>query len=149
MLNSMPQSPTGRSSSVTVPWLHPYSGSSNHALSSGLRVVGQVHVDDSGNTHLTGKESASSAPFERMHRQDESPRAVDLLRVNRVIVTMGDRRGKLPVEALLQLKSNGIWIQDGAEVYEAVTGKIPIQSLRLSWLLFSQGFRITRPMMMR
>jgi lipopolysaccharide/colanic/teichoic acid biosynthesis glycosyltransferase len=36
-------------------------------------------------------------------------------------------------------------IQDGADVYEAVTGKVPIESLRLSWLLFSTGFRISAP----
>jgi lipopolysaccharide/colanic/teichoic acid biosynthesis glycosyltransferase len=38
-------------------------------------------------------------------------------------------------------------IQDGADVYEAVTGKVPIESLRLSWLLFSTGFRISRPLL--
>src|ERR1700690_2985052 len=62
--------------------------------------------------------------------------------VQRVVVTMGDRRGKLPVEELLKLKSMGVYIQDGPEYYESVTGKVPLESLRLSWLLFSSGFHV-------
>jgi sugar transferase (PEP-CTERM system associated) len=62
--------------------------------------------------------------------------------VQRVLVTMGDRRGKLQVEALLNLKARGVYIQDGPEYYESVTGKIPLESLRLSWLLFSPGFHV-------
>ncbi len=62
--------------------------------------------------------------------------------VQRVVVTMGDRRGKLPVELLLKLKARGIHIQDGPDYYESVTGKIPLDSLRLSWLLFSPGFHV-------
>jgi exopolysaccharide biosynthesis polyprenyl glycosylphosphotransferase len=60
---------------------------------------------------------------------------------------MGDRRGKMPVEQLLAMKSNGVMIQDGTEVYEAITGKVPIESLRLEWLLFSRGFRVSRALL--
>ena len=62
--------------------------------------------------------------------------------VQRVVVTMGDRRGKLLVEQLLKLKARGIYIQDGPDYYESVTGKIPLDSLRLSWLIFSPGFHV-------
>jgi sugar transferase (PEP-CTERM system associated) len=62
--------------------------------------------------------------------------------VRRLVVTMGDRRGNLPVEDLLKLKARGVYIQDGPDYYETVTGKIPLDSLRLSWLLFSPGFHV-------
>ncbi len=62
--------------------------------------------------------------------------------VQRILVTMSDRRGKLPVEQLLRLKTRGIYIQDGPDYYENVTGRIPLDSLRLSWLLFSPGFHV-------
>jgi sugar transferase (PEP-CTERM system associated) len=62
--------------------------------------------------------------------------------VRRIVVTMGDRRGRLKVEELLKLKASGVQIQDGPEYYETVTGKIPLESLRLSWLLFSPGFHV-------
>ena len=64
--------------------------------------------------------------------------------IRRIIVTMGDRRGKMDVSELLKLKASGIQIQDGPEYYESVTGKIPLESLRLSWLLFSPGFTCVR-----
>jgi exopolysaccharide biosynthesis polyprenyl glycosylphosphotransferase len=62
--------------------------------------------------------------------------------VRRIVVTMGDRRGKLQVQNLLRLKARGVYIQDGPEYYEGITGKIPLDSLRLSWLLFSPGFHV-------
>jgi len=62
--------------------------------------------------------------------------------VHKIVVTMGDRRGRLKVEELLKLKASGVQIQDGPEYYESVTGKIPLESLRLSWLLFSPGFHV-------
>jgi len=39
----------------------------------------------------------------------------------------------------LSLKSRGVLFQDGAELYEEITGKIPIESIRMSSLLFSPG----------
>lgn len=105
----------------------------------GVRVVGQMKSVENGE----GKTSLASE-----EELDDFVRSVESYRPDRIIVSMGDRRGKLPVEALLQLKSRGVMIQDGAEVYEAVTGKVPIESLRLSWLLFSPGIRISRSLLM-
>jgi len=62
--------------------------------------------------------------------------------IRRIIITMADRRGKLDVSELLKLKASGVQIQDGPEYYETITGKIPLESLRLSWLLFSPGFHV-------
>ncbi|MFB3813639.1 MAG: sugar transferase [Terriglobales bacterium] len=67
--------------------------------------------------------------------------------VTRVIVAMNERRGKLDVEELLRLKTEGLRIQDGTALYEAITGKINLASLRLSWLLFSPGFQVSRPLL--
>jgi sugar transferase (PEP-CTERM system associated) len=64
--------------------------------------------------------------------------------LSRVIVAMGDQRGKLPVDDLLHLKTSGIIIQDAAEFYEIATGKLPVGAIRLSWLIFSPGFQVSR-----
>jgi sugar transferase (PEP-CTERM system associated) len=110
----------------------------------GLRVVG--HVLAAGNQtnefSCERRESAGNPP--EPVAWEELSRAVKVHRVNRIVVAMGDRRGKLPVELLLSLKSRGVLIQDGTDVYEAITGKVPIESLRLGWLLFSPGFHLTR-----
>ena len=63
---------------------------------------------------------------------------------NHIVVALGERRGCLPVEALLELKSHGVNIHDSVELYEAITGKVPIENFRLSWLLFSPGSNISR-----
>ena len=110
----------------------------------GLRVVCQIPTDDEGNAHVNGERSESSGDAAQTLVRKDLSRAVDVHRVNRIIVAMGDRRGKLPVELLLSLKSHGVLIQDGTEAYEAITGKVPVESLRLGWLLFSPGFHVSR-----
>ncbi len=75
---------------------------------------------------------------------EELPAVVERQHVNRVILTMSDRRGHLPVDTLLSLKARGLIIQDAPDVYEAVTGKIRLDSLHPSWLLFSDGFWVSR-----
>lgn len=110
----------------------------------GLRLVSHVLTDDDGQTQPGREQGVSSDTSSQLLVQEELSRAVQLNRVNRIIVAMGNRRGKLPVELLLSLKSHGIVIQDGPEAYEAITGKVPVESLRLGWLLFSPGFHVSR-----
>ena len=64
--------------------------------------------------------------------------------IDRIVVAMEERRGKLPVDLLLSLKNRGVRVQDGNDVYESITGKVPIESIRLSWLLFSPGSHASR-----
>jgi sugar transferase (PEP-CTERM system associated) len=105
----------------------------------GIRLVGflgrapQAGLSMNGLRHLGG--------LEELHRVVESDR------IDRIIVSMGDQRGKLPVAGLLELKTRGVLIEDGTDLYEAVTGKVPIHSLRASWLVFSSGFRLSPRML--
>jgi sugar transferase (PEP-CTERM system associated) len=64
--------------------------------------------------------------------------------IDRIVVGLSDRRGKLPVEQLLEAKLAGIRVEDATTTYERVTGKILIDDLRPSWLIFSDGFRVSR-----
>ena len=66
---------------------------------------------------------------------------VESQRIRRIILATNDRRGKLPLELLLQLKKCGIRIDDGADLYEGITGKVPLEIRTLSSLLFSRAFR--------
>ena len=69
---------------------------------------------------------------------------VEARNIRRVIVTMGERRGRLPVNTLLALKEQGVVIQDGSEFYENITGKVYLGSLRPSMLLFSPAYEISK-----
>jgi sugar transferase (PEP-CTERM system associated) len=73
------------------------------------------------------------------------PRIVRERRVDRVVVSLADARGKLSMEHLLEMKLNdGVRFDHLASVYEEYTGKIAVENLRPSYLIFSEGFRKTR-----
>jgi len=63
--------------------------------------------------------------------------------VLRLIVAMQDRRGKLPVNELLQLKAQGVVVEDGIQVYESLSAKIPLVGLTPGWLVFTEGFGVS------
>jgi len=65
-------------------------------------------------------------------------------KVDRVVVELGDRRGRLPVDELLELKMRGVRIEEATSLYEYVTGKIAIENLKPSWMIFGDGFEVSR-----
>ncbi len=48
------------------------------------------------------------------------------------------------MDALLACKTSGIRVQEGSSYYEQLTGKIMVEGLRKSWLVFSDGFVVSR-----
>jgi sugar transferase (PEP-CTERM system associated) len=74
---------------------------------------------------------------------DDIPSIVRARRVHRVVVSLADARGKLPMDKLLELRLDGVNFDHLASVYEEYTGKIAVENLRPSWLIFSDGFRKT------
>ncbi|MFZ3066246.1 MAG: TIGR03013 family XrtA/PEP-CTERM system glycosyltransferase, partial [Nitrospirota bacterium] len=66
---------------------------------------------------------------------------IDRENVGKVIVAISERRGRLPVEMLLRCKLRGIKVEDDTTFYEGINGKIRIESLKPSWLIFSDGFK--------
>ena len=75
------------------------------------------------------------------------PAIVRNSRVDRVVVSLADARGKLPMNDLLRMKLlDGVQFDHLASVYEEYTGKIAVENLRPSWLIFSSGFHNSRLM---
>jgi sugar transferase (PEP-CTERM system associated) len=68
------------------------------------------------------------------------PRIIATHDVNRVVVSLADRRVAFPSRDLLQAKLSGVRVEDAATIYERITGKILTEGLRPSWLIFSDGF---------
>jgi sugar transferase (PEP-CTERM system associated) len=75
---------------------------------------------------------------------DDIPSIVQARSVDRVVVSLADARGKLPMDRLLEMKLNGVNFDHLASVYEEYTGKIALENLRPSWLIFSDGFKKRR-----
>ena len=63
--------------------------------------------------------------------------------VHRVIVAMPDRRGTLPVEELLALRLLGVKVEEATSWLERITGRIEVDQLYPSWLIFAEGFRFS------
>ena len=57
-----------------------------------------------------------------------------------VVVALSERRGMFPYKEILDCKLRGIRVEDWPTFYEKLTGKIIIQNLRPSWLIFADGF---------
>lgn len=63
-------------------------------------------------------------------------------KIDRVIIAMQDRRGRMPVRELLDLRLAGIKVEDATTLLERISGKIQLDGLYPSALIFSEGFRI-------
>ena len=60
--------------------------------------------------------------------------------VDRIIVALEERRGRLPTEELLKCRMGGISVEEGIAFYEHLTGKLLIERAYPSFLIFSNGF---------
>jgi sugar transferase (PEP-CTERM system associated) len=66
---------------------------------------------------------------------------VEELRINTIVVCLEDRRSVLPVERLLDMKAMGIDVVDGHQLFEEISGRLSVESLRPSAVIFSSGFK--------
>ncbi len=94
--------------------------------------------------HIVGWEANTpEGPITREHFAaaiEES--RISGLKINRVIVAMQDRRGALPVRELLKLRFDGVVIEDACDLLERLSGKMPLDGLRPSNFIYSEGFRV-------
>jgi exopolysaccharide biosynthesis polyprenyl glycosylphosphotransferase len=65
---------------------------------------------------------------------------VERVRPSRIVVALADRRGRLPLEPLLQSRIRGVVVEEALEFYEHLTGKIAIEALTPGTLILSKGF---------
>ena len=101
---------------------------------SGMRLVGFLALDQVQKTLVSKRRIiARSGPLED---------TVKHLGVNEIIVAVREQRGGvLPLRALLDCRLNGVRVTDLARFFERVYGKVPIESLKVSWLIYGDGYR--------
>jgi sugar transferase (PEP-CTERM system associated) len=63
--------------------------------------------------------------------------------VHRVIVAVSDRRGTIPMQEILQLRLRGVKIEEATSWLEKMSGRIEVEQLHPSWLIFAEGFRFS------
>lgn len=105
---------------------------SRHEL--GMRLIGYVGAPINSDREFGGLQSIG--------RMDNLLELVQQRRIKRVVVALQDRRSTLPVRELLDLRMKGLQVEDGSSLLERISGKIEVDQLHPSWLIFSEGFRL-------
>ncbi len=105
---------------------------------AGFRIVGFADNDP----ELLGKSLINPRVIGMSSELDEIVRREN---IDRIVVAMGERRGQFPTDQLLHLSLSGnVSIEEGASFYERVTGRVHLDMVRPSWLIFSGRKRQAR-----
>jgi len=67
--------------------------------------------------------------------------------LHRIVVALSNRRGTMPMNELLDLRLQGVKIENAADVLERISGKIEVDGLNPSWLIFAEGFNLNSPIL--
>jgi sugar transferase (PEP-CTERM system associated) len=108
-----------------------------HALEQlaerGVSIVGFYQTDPS---------SPVEVPRERIIPRAESLETlVEALCIQVIVVAVREQRGGgLPVSELLNCRLRGVEVTDVPGVLERVTGRVPVEALKSSWLIYGRGF---------
>lgn len=100
--------------------------------------VGMMLVDGSGTFNVA---EASHEFAEEVPVFHNGKRLVD-----RIVVALEDRRGSMPVEDLLDLHLQGVIIEEAGSLIERLSGRVPLDGLDPSALIFTSGFNLRAPL---
>ena len=67
-------------------------------------------------------------------------RFVENLGVSEVVLALEERRNSLPLSDLLRIKTAGVHVNDFSSFIERETGRVDLDTVNPSWLIFSDGF---------
>jgi sugar transferase (PEP-CTERM system associated) len=105
---------------------------------AGFRVVGFVDSDPElvGKSLINPKVIGLTSELGSLVRSEN---------IDRIVVAIGDRRGQFPTQELLRLSLSGdVSIEESASFYERLTGRVLLDMIRPSWLIFSSRGRRAR-----
>ncbi len=94
----------------------------------GLQILG--YLDDG-----SGNELPEDIP--RLGSIEDLRTVAEATKPNRIIVGMSERRARMPVYDLLDLRLSGIHVEEASELYETTFGRVSTRDLRPSQLVFS------------
>jgi len=112
--------------------------------------MGEIIPATDGNYILSGYVSCTSEPvhvpaWEIVESQGELYETVKRENADKIVVSLSERRGVLPLQEIMACKLSGIEVVDAPSFYETMTGKLLLENITPGWFIFSEGFRITAP----
>ncbi|GEO00718.1 sugar transferase [Novosphingobium sediminis] len=100
-------------------------------LEAGFVIVGFVGMSDSAPVI---KEAINRNAIHNLTRYVEN------LGVSEVVLALEERRNALPLKDLLRIKTTGVHVNDFSSFLERETGRVDLDTVNPSWLIFSDGF---------
>ena len=104
---------------------------------SGFAIVGYIGMNEG--EHVI-EEAISRGAIHDLSR------FVENLGVSEVVLALEERRNALPLKDLLRIKTAGVHVNDFSSFLERETGRVDLDTLNPSWLIFSDGFSSGRMM---
>ena len=98
---------------------------------SGFVIVGYVGMSDS---KPVIEEAINRTAIHNLKR------FVENLGVSEVVLALEERRNALPLSDLLRIKTAGVHVNDFSSFIERETGRVDLDTVNPSWLIFSDGF---------
>jgi sugar transferase (PEP-CTERM system associated) len=98
-----------------------------------------VKVQESGNTDNCYTKGATPCILKKNY--EGLGELAKKLKIRKIIVAITEKRGTFPTQVLLKCRVDGIDIIEGNSFYETLTGKLIVEEINPSWLIFSEGFR--------
>jgi sugar transferase (PEP-CTERM system associated) len=105
---------------------------------AGFRVIGFVDKDPQlvGKSLINPKVIGLTSELASLVKRES---------IDRIVVAISDRRGQFPTHELLRLSLSGdVSIEESAAFYERLTGRVLLDMVRPSWLIFSSRGRRAR-----
>jgi sugar transferase (PEP-CTERM system associated) len=98
---------------------------------AGFAIVSYVGMSDN---EKTVEEAISRSAIHDLKR------FVQNMSVSEVVLALEERRNSLPLKDLLRIKTAGVHVNDVSSFLERETGRVDLDSVNPSWLIFSDGF---------
>ena len=98
----------------------------------GFRIVGYLRAP--GDSEAVAEAQAAHEPGDLVRRALRH-------RVEEIVVAMDDRRAGFPTADLLECRLRGIQVTDIVSFLESESGRVSVELMHPSWLIFSHGFR--------
>jgi sugar transferase (PEP-CTERM system associated) len=97
----------------------------------GFIVVGHVAMNDC--------EPVIPTAINRVHIDNLAEHAT-LLNASEVVLALEERRNAMPINDLIRVKTTGVHVNELTSFLERETGRVDLDTVNPSWLIFSDGF---------
>ncbi|MGF7153247.1 TIGR03013 family XrtA/PEP-CTERM system glycosyltransferase [Novosphingobium gossypii] len=101
-------------------------------IESGFVIVGYVGMSDTAPAVI--EEAIQRSAINNLTRYVEN------LGVSEVVLALEERRNALPLKDLLRIKTTGVHVNEFSSFLERETGRVDLDTVNPSWLIFSDGF---------